>query len=131
MSEPYGIEAMPQSVSVARICMWIQAGMGLFGLFLLFILLGSAPEAAVGGALLIALAVPAATILLIGFLAFRISSRRGWVRTTALIVEFLLILLGIWELVGEAGLGRVLSVLVAAVAFGQLVKSSSATWFDR
>lgn len=131
MSEPHGIEAMPQSVSVARICMWIQAGMGLFGLFLLLILLGSAPEAAVGGALLIALTIPAATILLIGFLAFRISSRRGWVRTTALIVEFLLILLGIWELVGEASLGRVLSVLVAAVVFGQLVKSSSATWFDR
>ncbi|MFI7707236.1 hypothetical protein [Nonomuraea sp. NPDC049480] len=131
MSEPYGIEAMPQSVSVARICMWIQAGMGLVGLLLLFILLGSAPAGAVESALLIALAVPLATILLIGFLAMRITSRRGWVRTTGLVVEFLLVLLGILELLGDVSLGNVLGILLAAVVFGQLCKSSSATWFDQ
>jgi hypothetical protein len=131
MSEPYSIEAIPQSVSVARICMWIQAGLGLVGLFLLFILLGSAPAGAIGGALLLALSIPLATILLIGLLASRIGSRRGWVRTAGLVVEFLLILLGIWEVLDGASFGNVLGVLLAAVVFGQLCRSSSAMWFDR
>ncbi|TMR18637.1 hypothetical protein ETD86_21465 [Nonomuraea turkmeniaca] len=131
MSEPYSIEAMPQSVSVARVCMWIQTGLGLIGLLLLFILLGSAPSGAIGGALLLALSIPLATILLIGFVASRIGSRRGWVRTAGLVIEFLLILLGIWEVFGGVSLGNVLGVLLAAAVFGQLCRSSSAMWFDR
>ncbi|WP_188189076.1 hypothetical protein [Nonomuraea sp. SYSU D8015] len=103
----------------------------LVGLLLLFILLGSAPAGAVGSGLPIALGIPLATILLIGFLAIRISSRRGWVRAAGLVVELLLVLLGIWEVLGGISLGNVLGVLLAAVVFGQLCKSSSATWFDR
>ncbi|MEV4168036.1 hypothetical protein [Nonomuraea sp. NPDC049709] len=131
MSEPYSIEAMPQSVSVARTCMWVQAVLGLVGLFLLFVLLGSAPAGAVGGALLAALAVPLATILLIGYLAMRIPSRRGWVRTFGLVIEFLLVLLGVWQLTDGASFGNVLGVVLAGVVFAQLCRSSSAMWFDR
>jgi hypothetical protein len=131
MSEPYSIEAMPQSVSVARICMWIQAVLGLVGLFLLFILLGSVPVGAVGGALVLALSIPLAMILLIGFLAIRVPSRRGWVRAFGLVVEFLLVLLGIWELTDGVSFGNLLGVLLAGVVFAQLCRSSSAMWFDR
>ncbi|MEV5888018.1 hypothetical protein [Nonomuraea fuscirosea] len=131
MSEPYAVEAMPRSVSVARICMWVQAVMGLVGLFLLFVLLGSVPAGPASGAVLVALAVPLLTILLIGFLALRIPTRRSWVRACGLVVEFLVTLLGLWQLVGSISLGNVLGVLLAGVAFGQLCRSASATWFDR
>ncbi|MEV0389947.1 hypothetical protein [Nonomuraea sp. NPDC050643] len=131
MSEPGGSEAMPRSVSVARICMWIQTVMGMVGLFLLFILLGSAPVGVVRGALLFALAVPLVTISLIGFLATRIVSRRAWVRVFGLVVEFLLILLGIWRVTNGVSPGNVLGVILAAVAFAQLCGAPAARWFDR
>lgn len=131
MSEPYAVEAMPRAVSVARICMWVQAVMGLVGLFLLFVLLGSVSAGPASGAVLAALAVPLLTILLIGFLALRISTRRSWVRACGLVVEFLVTLLGLWQLLGSVSLGNVLGVLLAGVAFGQLCRSPSATWFDR
>ncbi|MEU8356064.1 hypothetical protein AB0C27_08620 [Nonomuraea sp. NPDC048882] len=135
MSEAYAVEAMPRSVSVARICMGVQAVMGMVGLFLLFVLLGSVPlstmVSAAGGAVLVALAVPLLTILLIGFLALRIPTRRSWVRACGLVVELLVTLLGLWQLLGSVSLGNVLGVLLAGVAFGQLCRSSSASWFDR
>lgn len=131
MSGPYGAEAMPASVSVARLGMWVQAVMGLVGVLLLFVLLGSAPPGAVGAALLIALSVPLATILLIGFLALRIPSRRGWVRVTGIVVELLLVLLGLWQLTGAVSFGNVLGVLLAGLVFAQLCRAPSATWFDR
>ncbi|UBU13398.1 hypothetical protein [Nonomuraea gerenzanensis] len=122
---------MPASVSVARLGMWVQAVMGLVGVLLLFVLLGSAPPGAVGAALLIALSVPLATILLIGFLALRIPSRRGWVRVTGIVVELLLVLLGLWQLTGAVSFGNVLGVLLAGLVFAQLCRAPSATWFDR
>ncbi|SEG79026.1 hypothetical protein SAMN05444920_104663 [Nonomuraea solani] len=131
MSEPYGSEAMPPSVYVARVCMWIQAVLGMVGLLLLLILLGSVPVGTVRGALLFALAVPLVTIVLIGFLAARLISRRGWVRVCGLVVELLLVLLGIWRVVNGVSFGNVLGVLLAALAFAQLCRASSARWFDR
>ncbi|MGW0806146.1 hypothetical protein [Nonomuraea sp. NPDC002799] len=131
MSEPYSMEAMPRSVTVARICMWIQTILGLVGLFLLFVLLGSAPVSTVRGALLVALLVPLATILLLGFLASRMPTRRGWVRVCGLVVESALILLGIWELANGVTFGNVLGVLLSGAVFAQLCRSSSGTWFDR
>ncbi|MGN9837371.1 hypothetical protein ACTMTI_04515 [Nonomuraea sp. H19] len=130
MSENYSIAVMPQSVSVARICMWLQAGLGLAGLFLLFIVL-RVPLGAGGGVVLFSVALPLAAMLLVGFLATQVSSRRGWVRTTGLVVELLLIPLGIWELLYGVSFGNVLGVLLPAVVFGQLCRSSSRMWFDR
>lgn len=131
MSEPYSFQVMPQSVSVARICMWVQAVLGLAGLFLLLILLGGAPAGAVGGALVASLVLPLVTILLIGFLAMRVSSRRGWVRVSGLIVESLLVLGGVWQLGSGVSFGNVLGLLLAALVFAQLCRSTSALWFDR
>ncbi|WP_157547824.1 hypothetical protein [Nonomuraea candida] len=131
MSEPCRVEAMPRSVSVARICMWVQAVMGMVGLLLLFILLGSAPSGTVGVALLLVLAVPLAAIVTIGFLASLVRTRRAWVRVTGIVVEFLLVLLGLWQLPGGGSFGTVLGILLAGVAFAQLCRSSSARWFDR
>ncbi|MEV0613392.1 hypothetical protein AB0I81_08700 [Nonomuraea sp. NPDC050404] len=131
MYEPYGIQTMPQSVSVARLCMWIQTALGLFGLLLLFVLLANAPAGAVGVAVLVALAVPLLAIVMIGFLASQVRSRRSWVRITGLIVEFLIVLLGVWELMSGGTFGTVLGMLLAAVVFAQLCRSSSAMWFDR
>ncbi|GAA3669963.1 hypothetical protein GCM10022224_037680 [Nonomuraea antimicrobica] len=131
MSESYGVEVMPQSVLVARLCMWVQAVLGMVGLFLLFVLLGSAPVGAVGGVLLAGLTVPLVMILLIGFLAMRVASRRGWVRTCGIVIEFLLVLLGVWQLVDGAGFGNVLGVLLAGVVFAQLCRAPAAAWFDR
>ncbi|MFC5823152.1 hypothetical protein [Nonomuraea insulae] len=131
MSEPYSLQVMPQSVSFARICMWVQAVLGLAGLFLLLILLGGAPAGAVGGALVASLVLPLVTILLIGFLAMRVSSRRRWVRVCGLIVESLLVLGGVWQLGSGVSFGNVLGLLLAALVFAQLCRSTSALWFDR
>ncbi|TYB56363.1 hypothetical protein FXF51_43830 [Nonomuraea sp. PA05] len=123
---------MPSSVSVARLCMWVQTVMGLAGLLLLFVALGSAtPAGAVGVALLVALSVPLATILLIGFLAMRVPSRRGWVRVTGIVVELLLVVLGLWQLTGALTFGNVLGVLLAGLVVAQLCRAPSATWFNR
>lgn len=128
MSEPYSLQVMPQSVSFARICMWVQAVLGLAGLFLLLILLGSAPA---GGALAASLVLPLVTILLIGFLAMRVFSRRRWVRVCGLIAESLLVLGGVWQLGSGVSFGNVLGLLLAALVFAQLCRSTSALWFDR
>ncbi|MEU6716912.1 hypothetical protein ABZ897_36085 [Nonomuraea sp. NPDC046802] len=131
MSEAYGVEAMPLSVAIARICMWIQASLGLIGLFLLFVVLGGAPLSVVDGALVFTLLVSTAAIVLPGFLAHRTASRRGWVRVCGLVVEVLQIGVGIWALTGGVSVGRVLSVVLAGIVVAQLCRPSSAMWFNR
>ncbi|PZG22342.1 hypothetical protein [Nonomuraea aridisoli] len=131
MSESYDVEVMPPSVAVARFCMWAQAILGLVGVSLLVALLGGALPVAQAGLLVAGLAVPLATLLLIAFLALRMRSRRGWVRTAGLVVELLMTLLGLWQLVGDVTVGNLLGVLTAGAVFGLLCRQSSATWFDR
>jgi hypothetical protein len=122
--------AMPPSVSIARVCMWVQAVLGLFGLLLLLILMASAP-ASWDGAIVVALAVPLATILLIGFLALRVHTRRSWIRLSGLVLELLLVLLGVVQLLGDVSVGSVLGLVLPAVVFAQLRRPPSAQWFDQ
>ncbi|MFG2071582.1 hypothetical protein [Nonomuraea maritima] len=131
MSESYTITAMPPSVAVARFCMWAQSILGLVGVLLLATLLGGALPTGVVGAFLLWLAVPLATLALIGFLAARMSSRRGWVRTAGLVMEALIVFLGGWQLLDGVTVGNLLGVAMAGVVFWLLCGSSSATWFDR
>jgi hypothetical protein len=107
-----------------------RAGLGLVGLFVLFIVLGM-PLKAGGGVVLVSIALPLATMVLVGFLATQVSSRGGWVRTAGLLVELLLAVLGIWEILDGVTFGNVLGVLLPAVVFAQLCRSSSRVWFDR
>jgi len=86
---------------------------------------------AFSAALLVALAISLVATAFLGFLAGRMASRRGWVRGGGLISEGVLILSGIWGLLDGAAIGTVLGVALAAVAFWQLCRASSARWFDR
>ncbi|SEU33621.1 hypothetical protein [Nonomuraea wenchangensis] len=130
MAESYRVEVIPQPVSLARICMWVQAGLGAVGLLLLLTLVGGMEANAAGAALLL-FAVPLGAILLIGFAAYRMTSRRRWVRVAGLVVESLLVLNGLWSLLGEVSLGTLLNMALAAAVVWLLFTRQSAAWFDR
>ncbi|MCK2214169.1 hypothetical protein MF672_010255 [Actinomadura sp. ATCC 31491] len=130
MAESYRVEVVPLPVSVARICMWVQAGMGALGLALLLTLVGGMSGEAVGTALPM-LAVPLAAILVIGYAAYQVRSRRRWVRAAGIVVESLQVLHGIWSLTGGFGVSTVLNVALALAVAYLLVRPESAAWFDR
>ncbi|MEV4290296.1 hypothetical protein AB0K40_32715 [Nonomuraea bangladeshensis] len=130
MAESYRVEAIPQPVSLARICMWVQAGLGTVGLLLLLTLVGGMEADAAGAAVLL-FAVPVGAILLIGFAASRMTSRRRWVRVAGLVVESLLVLNGLWSLLGEVSVGTLANMALAAAVVWLLFTRQSAAWFDR
>lgn len=125
---------MPGSVRVARGMMWVAvvlvvcAGLALVGL------LGQyTDELPQSAKLLLAIlgGVAIASVVLIGVLAAKMSSRRRWVRITILVLETLNIGTGLLSLVNEFNAGTLFGIGYAAVIVALLCTDDARVWFDR
>jgi hypothetical protein len=132
MSEPYKPELMPQAVKTARLLMWIQVAIPLLGFVVLFIFfLGGSTGIGGLGILPFVLILSLAITVLVGVLAASCTSRKRWVRITALVIESLMILEEGYGLVTGPSFNGLISLTLAVVVVVQLSRPVASAWFDR
>ncbi|MFI7701710.1 hypothetical protein [Nonomuraea sp. NPDC049480] len=123
-------ERMPAAALAARVIMTLQVGLGL--LFLAIFLAG-AVAAASDAALLVAFLPGLLFVVLQGWLIFRWSSRRKWVRWSAIAIEVVAVGSSVitavvdGELGGATLAGQVLPLAIVVL----LLTPSAARWFER
>ncbi|MFG1697463.1 hypothetical protein [Nonomuraea sp. NPDC049309] len=120
----------PRPVRLARLCLWVQALFFLPSVALLIMVL----RAGAGDDTLqvvVQLAVQVAAVLALGTLTFMVTTRRTWVRLTAVCLQALLALTFLLSMFGEGGffLGA-LAMLVASVGATQLLTEPAQEWFN-
>ncbi|MDA0634793.1 hypothetical protein OUY22_15315 [Nonomuraea sp. MCN248] len=123
-------ERMPATALAARVIMTLQVGLGL--LFLAIFLAG-AVAAAVDAALLVAFLPGVLVVVLQGWLIFRWSSRRKWVRWSGIAIEVVGVGLGVipTAVEGELGWATLPSLVLPLAVVILLLTPSAARWFDR
>lgn len=121
---------MPGTVIAARLCMLIQAALGLLAV-LLFI---GGDFTGSGGALMLMLFVPGLVILLaIGVLGIAARSRAPWIRIAAFALEGLIIVNSAYAIVrdGVVGVSEITILALPVVVVILLATPTSGAWFKR
>ncbi|WP_431915115.1 hypothetical protein [Nonomuraea jabiensis] len=131
MSGPDQLFATPRPVRLARACLWVQALILLVPLMTLvqYVRWGSG---VLTGLVLVVLVAQAAAVLGLSALSVLITSRRDWVRLSAIWLQALVALRNVSAMFDDgAFLWGALGLLVAGVGATQLLTEPAQAWFHR